>query len=443
VTRRSQKQLAGRRHSLDSKVPVHDFDVVVLPTQESGTSSRFQAPDESSRVSNDTTREADGVVYIDIGPGLTGAGQLHPGACSGTGADPKTLVCRDGEHSQVATHHGSALQSDKGAVSPAHGLFVSRHDRCAPPTTRLGARLAHSRALSRRLGVPTSVHHDRPYDHQSAHCSCELHGRGFPRKLRGHGGRSSRKEVDRASEQRQREQGCERSAPLHDGFAQRGAVVAGKEVTGRAECELTPLVAGRQRDQDGTAPGSGRLAGVEDHQIFDSQAGPGPRKSHGDAPRSRLLLLSERRSVDSHDLVADDGLTFSIRQTTQGLLYRRSLFLPDDLVLRLCDLPNVDQTVQMAAMSICVAPERSNEVPSGDDCIGGESVTAYAKPYGENGGESFLNDIVDGVRVTQARSRDPSNDPVELGNNIVQGLFCFGLAQDSITSHCSPARLFL
>ncbi|MDQ5816376.1 MAG: hypothetical protein M3516_08820 [Actinomycetota bacterium] len=118
--------------------------------------------------------------------------------------------------------------------------------------------------------------------------------------------------------------------------------------------------------------------------------------------------------------MADDGLTFSIRQTTQGLLYRGSLFLPDDLVLRLCDLPNVDQTVQMAAMSIRVAPERSNEVPSGDDCIGGESVGAYAKPYGEDGGESFLDDIVDGVRVTQARGHDPSNDPVEPGNSFVQ-----------------------
>ena len=58
-------------------------------------------------------------------------------------------------------------------------------------------------------------------------------------------GLCSGEEVDCLSEQGQREQRRERPPPLHDGFAQRGAVVAGKEVTGRAECELTPLVAGR------------------------------------------------------------------------------------------------------------------------------------------------------------------------------------------------------
>jgi hypothetical protein len=76
----SARAACRRQHSLDSKVSIQDLDVVVLPAQESGAGSAFQAPDESRRMPDDTTGEANGVVQIDIGHGLTGGGQLHPGA---------------------------------------------------------------------------------------------------------------------------------------------------------------------------------------------------------------------------------------------------------------------------------------------------------------------------------------------------------------------------
>jgi hypothetical protein len=203
--------------------------------------------------------------------------------------------------------------------------------------------------------------------------------------------------------------------PGRDGAGELGARRATQQVIGGTEPILAAPVAGRERDEHGTASLGRQVGASEREHELDPQHRSRACQPHGHRAAGGLRLGGERVDARALDLVAQQQRPLLGVDPLQRLRQRAGLLLLEAERLGSVQRGVVHETVGVTIVHRLAASVVDDQVACGHDGVRLLRVPAEPTVGGGHVHQRLLREVLDEVGITDARGNDAAHDDGQFG----------------------------